>query len=318
MTTFESNRRAFLGRVGLMAAGTLAAGATAQKAAARKPNKLHLATNQYPWFTFYRREGRDWNQSADTALGEVAQAGLNGFEPLVTSTEQLDQLIPLLAKHGLEMRSLYVNSVLHEPNAVEKSIETVLAIADRAKKAGTRIIVTNPSPIRWGGPENKSDRQLVIQAQSLDRLGALLRERGLVLSYHNHDIELRNAAREFHHMMLATGPENVSLCLDAHWIYRGSGNSSVALFDVVQLYGKRITELHLRQSIDGVWTETLCDGDIDYRRLVDQLAALGIKPHLVVEQAVEKDSPNTLRAMEAHRRSCQYARKVFAPLGNGS
>jgi len=308
-----SNRRVFLRRLGA-AAAAVATATTAAEAATTDNHggKVHLATNQYPWFTFYRRQGRNFNASLDAALGEVAAAGLDGFEPLATSPEQLQQLIPLLKKHGLQMRSLYVNSVLHEPEQVEKSIETVLAIADLAKQAGARIIVTNPSPIRWGGPENKTDEQLIFQAKSLDRLGALLRERGMVLSYHNHDIELRNAAREFHHMMLATEPGNVTLCLDAHWIYRGAGNSSVALFDVVKLYGKRITELHLRQSAGGVWTETFTDGDIDYRRLAAELLALGVKPHLVVEQAVEKDSPNTLSAVEAHRRSCRYAREVFA------
>ena len=120
--------------------------------------------------------------------------------------------------------------------------------------------MTNPSPIRWGGPQSKTDDQLKLQARLLSQLGARLSDLGLVLAYHNHDAELRHAAREFHHMMLGTDPSTVTLCLDAHWIYRGSGNSSVALFDVLKLYGPRISELHLRQSRDGVWTEDLCDG----------------------------------------------------------
>ena len=61
---------------------------------------------------------------------------------------------------------------------------------------------------------------------------------------------------------LGTDPEHVTLCLDAHWICRGAGNSAVALFDVVKLYGPRVTELHLRQSVDNVWTEALSEGDI--------------------------------------------------------
>ena len=105
-----------------------------------------------------------------------------------------------------------------------------------------------------------------IQAAALDRLGGLLREMGMVLAYHNHDAELRNAAREFHHMLLGTDPQNMAFCMDVHWVYRGSGNSQVAVFDVLRLYGSRIRELHLRQSINGVWTETFCDGDIDYLR----------------------------------------------------
>ena len=133
-----------------------------------------------------------------------------------------------------------------------------------------------------------------------------------MLAYHNHDIELRNAAREFHHMMLATDPKNVSLCLDAHWVYRGSGNSAVALFDVLKLYGPRISELHLRQSQGGVWTETMCDGDIDYRAWPGHLLDIGVQPHLVLEQAPEKGTPKTMDAVESHRRSGEYVGQVFA------
>jgi len=220
--------------------------------------------------------------------------------------------VPLLKKHGLEMRSLYVNSTLHDPAQVDKSMEEVLAAATQAKAAGTRIIVTNPSPLRWGGPENKTDEQLKVQAAALDKLGAGLKKMGLTLAYHNHDIELRNAAREFHHMMVGTDPANVTLCLDAHWIYRGSGNSQVALFDVLKLYGPRVTELHLRQSQNGVWTEAFGPGDIDYPRLADSLLQLGVKPLLVLEQAVEAGSPNTMNAVEAFKKSTQYTREVFA------
>ena len=118
----------------------------------------------------------------------------------------------------------------------------------------------------------------------MDRLGARLRVMGLTLAYHNHDAELRQAARELHHSLLATDPKNVSFCFDFHWVYRGSGNSHVALMDVLKLYGNRVAELHLRQSKAGVWTETLCEGDIDYRTISAQLRKINVKPHLVLEQ----------------------------------
>lgn len=260
---------------------------------------------------FYLRDGRDFNASLDEGLGEVAKSGLAGFEPAINAPGDIDRLGPLLKKHGLQMRSLYVNSTLHKPDAVEKSIADILAIAEKAKGAGTRIVVTNPSPIQWGGPANKDDAQLKIQAEAMNRLGERLKSRGMTLAYHNHDIELRNAAREFHHMMVGTDPDKVALCLDAHWIYRGSGNSSVALFDVLRLYGSRIREIHLRQSIDGTWSEFLGDGDIDYQALAKYLASIRIKPHLVLEQAPENGTPKTMDAVESHRRSLEYVSRVF-------
>jgi inosose dehydratase len=295
-----------------MTAGLASAGAEMMASFARAESaRLHVACNQYPWAVFYGREGKDFGASLDAALGEVAASGIDGFEPGVGGLKQIERIVPLLKKHGLDMRSLYVNSVLHERKRADKSIAEVLAAAAGAKAAGTRIIVTNPSPIAWGSEQNKNDEQLGTQAEALNRLGAKLREMDLTLAYHNHDIELREAAREFHHMMIGTDPENVTLCLDAHWVYRGAGNSQVALFDVVKLYGDRITELHLRQSKEGVWTETFGPGDIDYPRLADELLKIGVRPLIVLEQAVEAKSPNTMTALEAFKRSTAYTRRVF-------
>lgn len=309
MVNRGSSRREFL--KGAVAATGLAVISQAKDAAAGAAgSKVHIACNQYVWGVFYQREGRDFAASLDSGLAEAAASGLDGFEP--GGDEQLDQMTSLLRKHELEMRSLYVNSTLHDAGQADKSIEAVLAAAMKAKAAGTRIIVTNPSPIQWGGSQNKTDEQLRTQAAAMNELGAALRKMGLTLAYHNHDIELRNAAREFHHMMVGTDPANVTLCLDAHWVYRGAGNSQVALFDVLELYGPRISELHLRQSRNNIWTEVFGPGDIDYERLAGHLLKIGVKPLLVLEQAVENGSSNTMKALEASRESVLYARQLFS------
>ncbi len=311
MASQVSSRREFLRDTVLATAMTSVMTGAARAGAGR----LHVACNQYPWGTFYAREKKDFSTLLDSGLAEVKASGNDGFEPGVGGLQQIEQMVPLLKKHGLEMRSLYVNSTLHDAAQADNSIQDVLAAATKAKAVGTRIIVTNPSPLRWGGPENKTDEQLKVQAAALDKLGAGLRKMGLILAYHNHDIELRNAAREFHHMMVGTDPANVTLCLDAHWIYRGAGNSQVALFDVLKLYGPRVTELHLRQSQNGVWTEAFGPGDIDYPHLADSLLQIGIKPLLVLEQAVEAGSPKTMNAVEAFKKSTEYTRRVFAGFG---
>ena len=305
------SRRRFVKDIALTG-GAMIVGAGTAGARQGSRSQLHLACNQYPWTVFYRRDNRDFNKELDTGLGEIAASGLDGYEPLANNPQEIERLAPLLKKHGLEMRSLYVNSTLHERQKADESIEVVLAIARKAREIGTKIIVTNPSPIRWGGPENKNDGQLKTQAAALEQLGHKLKGMGLILSYHNHDIELRNAAREFHHMMVGTDPAYVTLCLDAHWIYRGAGNSAVALFDVLKLYGSRITELHLRQSKDNIWTEAFGEGDIDYPAIAQHLLKINVRPHIVLEQAVESGSPKTMTTIEAFQKSSQYARRVFA------
>jgi inosose dehydratase len=301
------NRRTFL--LNTTAAGLALTSQPLLAATSRAP---HVATNTYPWGTFAKRDGGTFALHTDAALAAIAATGITGYEPIINKPEEFDGLGAKLKAHGLEMRSLYVNSNLHDEGASAASMDSVLAIARRATELGTRILVTNPSPIRWGGPENKTDAQLVMQARALDKLGAELGKLGVMLAYHNHDAELRLGAREFHHMLTATDPANVKFCLDAHWVFRGCGDSQVALFDAVEHYGSRIVELHLRQSRGGVWTEVFTgEGDIDYAKLGAWLKQHDLKPHLVLEQAVETGSPKQLDVVAAHKQGRANVLRLF-------
>lgn len=304
----DHGRREFLAGMGLSAAALVWSG-TLRAAEKQAEGIPHVAINQWSVGVMRRREKNRPDMPLEEELPELAACGINGLEPALQTSEQAEALSAALKKHGLEMRSIYTGSNLAEPAAAEKEIERIVALAKSVKPLRTKIIVTNPSPLPKR--EAKTDAQLKAQATGLNQLGHELAAQGLVLAYHNHDVELQNAAREFHHMMLGTEPANLSLCLDAHWVYRGAGHSQVALFDVVQLYGKRVVELHLRQSKDQVWSETFGEGDIDYRALRKALLAMGAKPHLVLEQGPEQKTPQTIDAAEAHRRSCLYVREVF-------
>jgi inosose dehydratase len=304
------NRRQFMGT---LAASTAAA--WPQNSPQNSTKGLIFSSNQYAWHTFYARQQRDWNANLDASLAEYTQSGLTAYEPGFGHPDEVTRLIPLMQKHGLSMPSAYVNSTLHEASKAAESIQRAIAIAEAGKVLGLKVLVTNPDPLRWGASnELKTDAQLAEQLRNLNALGETLHQRGITLAYHTHDMEMYGGAREFHHMMLNTNPRFVSFCLDAHWVYRGTGNSQVALFDIVKMYGKRIVELHIRQSVGGVWSETLTDGDIDYGRLARELRALRVRPLLVLEQCIEAQTPHTLEALEAHQRDLAYAQQIFTPL----
>lgn len=304
------SRRQFITSLTLGTAALATAPSLVQSAVAAP---LPLSCNSYSWLTFYERAGKQWMNDPDASMRDFVASGFTAYEPSLDSPAAAKSLAPLLKTYGLTMPSIYVNSSLHNRAEADTSIATALAIADAVKPLGTRLIVTNPNPIKWGSAENKSDAQLDEQLRNLDRLGAALRQRGLTLAYHTHAPEHRAAAREFHHMMLGSNPDHVKLCLDAHWVYRGSENSQVALFDVVKLYGKRIASMHVRQSNGGIWAETFSPtGDIDYNRLMATTRQLGVRPLVVLEQCLEKGSPNTLDGVAAHKADLAVARRVFA------
>lgn len=304
----KSNRRQFINTV----AGSAALGLVSSTTNALQ--NLPISCNSYNWLTFYGRQNKNWGEDLEANMSDLTKTGITAYEPGLSSVEDVKKLAPMLQKYKIQMPSVYVNSVLHKAEDAELSIKSVLAIANEVKKLGTKIMVTNPSPIKWGGAELKSDSELIVQAKNVEKLGAALRQKGITLAYHTHDVELRAGAREFHHVLQNTSPQNVAFCFDVHWVYRGSQDSQVAVFDVLKMYGKRIVELHIRQSVGGVWSETFGDGDIDYRRLARELKAMNIRPHLVIEQCIEAKTPNTMDGVQAHIKDLAMIREIFKPI----
>ncbi|MEM8895816.1 MAG: sugar phosphate isomerase/epimerase, partial [Bacteroidota bacterium] len=100
-------------------------------------------------------------------------------------------------------------------------------------------------------------------------------------------------------------------CLDAHWIYRGAGNTTAVLSDVLEKYIDRVVELHLRQSQIGIWTEAFGEGDIDYAAIAAKLKRRNLEPLLVLEQSVEDETAMTMNAVEAHIKSVKYVQELF-------
>ncbi len=306
-----SNRRQFLN---LFAGASVATLFSSAKKVFPATYPYPISSNVYNWITFYGREQKNWGEDLDTCMAEYVKSGLTAYEPSFNTPAEVAKLGVVLQKYHIAMPSFYVNSVLHKADEAVASIDNILAIAEAAKKLGAKIVVTNPTPIRWGGDEVKSDAELILQARHLDQLGAALRKKGMTLAYHTHDVELKAGAREFHHMLLQTNPQNVSFCFDVHWVYRGSQNSQLAVFDVLKLYGKRVVELHIRQSNNGIWSETLGEGDIDYLRFAQELKRLNLQPNLVIEQCVEDKTPHTMDAVAAQIKDLAAVKQLFKPI----
>ena len=269
---------------------------------AQASQRLHIAINQYTCGSIYGRDNIDfW-----TRLDELKSTGVDGLEPTINNAADAESIGKRLADHGLAMRSVYTGANLHEEDAAKGEIARIFQLAEKARSFGTSIIVINPA-----AKSGKSDAELVCQSKNLDLLGNTLKQINVSIAFHYHTTELEFGGREFHHVLCGTDPKNVSLCFEQHWSYRASGNSQVAVFDHLKLYGERSVEVHLRQSVNNVWSETFGDGDIDNLRLAAGLKKLPAMPHVVLEQAAEGGTPKTLAPADVFRRSVEYIRKVF-------
>lgn len=280
-TVAPFSRREFIRVSGLGAMGLMTMSATEF---GDKP-RIHL--QEYPWRTFMDRNGNDWLDDPVIALQKLVGSPFKSFEPIIDSYEYFEEIRSSIEWSSLDIGSVYLDAILHEEKEINQRIDQVMEMARFYAKLGTKVIVVNPSPISWDEPKDKTDNELDAQVEALDELGKALGELGMLLAYHNHDVEMRKDARELHRMMQKTNPEYVNYCLDCHWIYRGSGNSSSELFNIINQYADRIIEIHLRQSSGSIWTEFFTDGDIDYDKVAKVLKSKNIKPRLVLEQAVE-------------------------------
>lgn len=271
-----------------------------------------LATMEYGWFQAAERDGRAWEVDEPQAMIDARSAGLTHWEPFLRAPGDLTRKAMLAHAAGLKIRSAYVGGPMHESSAGQRTQDLIAAISEEAACCDLFFLVVNPEPLSWSEKLDKTDAELRIQAGHLQAAGELLQRKRLRLCYHSHDAEMRMAAREFHHMLNATTPQAVGLCLDPHWIWRGAGNSQVALMDVVALYHSRIESIHLRQSQNGVWAEVVGEGDLDYGALADALASRNLRPQLVIEHALEEGTPHSMTQRQANEISGSYIRRRFS------
>ena len=281
--------------------------AIAQTTRSKEPVEVFI--NQYTVGTFYAREGIDLMQNLDKCFSELKEAGLAGFEATAGQPGEVDTYIDALKKYDLRLHSLYSGANLHDEGTDANEVKRMIAVAEKAKTVGTKIIVCNPA-----AKSGKSDAELLRQNRNFDIVGAALREMGIKFAMHYHTTELEFAAREFHSFMCGTNPENVWLCFDVHWSYRASGNSDVSAQTHADLYAHRVASLHLRQSKGGTWTETfVTKGDIDYDQILWILRNQNCHDYqFVLEQAPENGTPKTLKPLDVFKQSVEVVKKMYS------
>lgn len=271
---------------------------------------MFFGTNVYGWTLLARRDGQEWD--VERAMAEAKKGGLSGWEHSFRKAADVEAISAAAKRQGLAMRSAYVFGAFHEPELAKAATENALKVADALRGVGVTNLIFNPDPLPGGAL--KTDAQLRTQSAAVSSLGNRLSADGSRLLYHTHDPEMKAGAREFHHMLVNSDPADVGLCLDVHWVYRGAANSQVALEDIVTLYAKRIELLHLRQSVGGVWSEAIGEGDIDFPALARHMAKHGVKAHMVLELAMEAGTPGALSGEQAHIDSIKYLEPLIAQL----
>ena len=293
------SRRQFVASATL--AAVVAASAPRVRAAVVKPL---IGSQLYGWGQYYQRDKKDFGSHLGDIYSALRDSGYDYAEGSlnVGTPDANHEMVEQMKARGLKPVSLYSGAHLHEASSAN-NVESIVTAAKVAAKSGFSILNVNPDPI---GRE-KTDSELEIQAKNLDLLGSELSKIGMKFGVHNHTPEMVNGGREYHSNFKRTSSASVGFCYDVHWVFRGAVKPDAALKD----YGSRIVSWHLRQSREGIWWEDLDTGDVDYAAIARTAHDHGYPPFYTVELALENGTKITRSAVENHKRSLEFVRKVL-------
>jgi inosose dehydratase len=261
-----------------------------------------ITTNLFPWWQEGQRASLPLHPNRRTWFARIAASGLTAIEPGVELHEPggddpiavgpagVAGLLADAAAAGLTVPSIYLGGAWGTAADVA-NLEQLTQLVPRLRDAGVRRLVFNPDPISWSEPQDKDDARLRAQAAAVKRVCAITRAVGLEPALHWHDAELRSGGRELLSLLAALRAGGGAVCYDAHWTWSGCGRSQVAAEVWLDVCIDLVSEVHLRQSHDGVWQDRLGDGDLDFAPLASRLRAAGRRPDLCLEMALHPDTP---------------------------
>jgi inosose dehydratase len=265
--------------------------------------KTLVGSNSYGWGQYAQRDKKKLD--VEEVISALRDTGYDYLEHTMNlaQPEENAKLAAQLKAKGLQPVSLYTGARLHEAAKASAVVARILEAAKVCQQAGFQVISCNADPI---GRE-KTDEELKTQATALSELGEGLNALGLKLGVHQHMPEMANHAREFHYNFDHTKPALVGWCYDVHWVWKGG----VMPLDALQQYSNRVVTWHLRQSRDGIWSEDLDNGDVDYAAVAKYARTHNLPRRFTVELAIEAGTKITRSVVENHRRSREFVRRVF-------
>ena len=198
---------------------------------------------------------------------EVELAGLPGITAQAMHAS--------LKRHGLDAPAMHASY-----DRLQRGFDAVL---EEARILGANYLICPSVDVE----ERKTAEDWKRVCQTLNGIGQVVRSRGLVLAYHNHDFEFvpfADGSTPFRLLMTETDPRDVKLELDVYWVAKAGQDSVQYLTDSQE----RVLLVHLKDlASDGSTTE-VGGGVLDFERIIRAALLAGVK-HLFVEQDTSAD-----------------------------
>jgi len=290
------SRREYLGLIaGAAARNCLAAGE------ARKP-----VVAAHAWVYGAPLPGYDFTPVFPQIFADLSYAGVEALELMeraLRHPDAVDRIGELSTKYKLPiMGTSYDGGPMWDRQKHASLFDDASLVVERAGKLGGRTLGIS---IGDAG-RKKTEAELDAQAEFVRKLRTVAQQHGLVLNLHNHIYEVRDGEYDLKGT-LARIPD-VKLGPDLDWLTGAGVNPA----DFIRRHGSRIVYMHLRdRKADGVWSEALGEGIIDYHAVRKALADVKFQGDVAIELAHPARFQLTRPLRESWKISREYVRNVL-------
>jgi sugar phosphate isomerase/epimerase len=304
----KTSRRKFLINTGAM----LAAGLSFKNSMAMNSKLYQVTENKvtvgaHPWI--YAAELKDYDHDITPALDKIFQgikyAGFDGVElmhhPLRNHNTTLI-ISELKDRYGLPVIGTSYGADMWDRSKHQEILEDTENIINNLADVGGRTLGTSVGK----APERKTEKQLDDQADLLKKIIEIGKKKGVILNLHNHTYEVEDGLHDLKGTIKRI--PDIKLGPDLNWLERGGVDPE----EFLKTYQKHIVFMHLRdEHKNGKWSESLGEGDVNFKSIGKTLKKIEFSGDLVVELAHEVDFDSTRPIRESLKMSREYVKKTM-------
>lgn len=174
-----------------------------------------MKIDQIALITFTIRDSIQTPEGFRDSMRKLAEIGYKAVQisGMPQDVMPAEEIAAVCAENGLTI------CATHEPS--DRILEKPEKVVERLKALGTRYTAYPfPRDIDFSDPESRTTL-----IEKLDNAGAVLREAGLVLTYHNHANEFYRyeGKTALDHIYDETDPVNLQAEIDTYWVQLGGG-----------------------------------------------------------------------------------------------
>ena len=269
------------------------------------PDGPRIMVGAHPWVYAAPLPGYDITPVLDRIFADLSYAGVDGVELMDTALRHAD-VVPrvrdLSRRYSLPVIGASYQAPMWNREKHAEIVEDARAVIGRIAEVGGHTLGTSVGDAR----RKKTAAELDAQAEMLRKLTEICVANGVVLNLHNHIYEVQDDEYDLRGT-LARIPD-AKLGPEIDWLV----GAKVDPVSFIHRYGARIVYAHLRdRKADGVWSEAMGEGAIDYAAVGRALHEAKFSGTLAIELAHSAGFTPTRPLRESFKLSREYVRRVM-------